>query len=219
MLNKNIEKLQFITHDTPSLQHCELIEKACKGGLKWVQLRIKDKPFDEWLQVAEKARHCSREHGATLIINDSVEIAQRVEADGVHLGKNDMSPLEARKILGDNAIIGGTANTFEDIQKAVDAGVDYIGLGPFRFTITKENLSPILTLEGYRKIIDACKKHNITTPLIAIGGIRVEDVREILDTGMYGVAVGTAIGFGDPTNNAQKFLDTLDSCSLEVHNS
>ncbi len=209
MLNKNIEKLQFITHDTPSLKHCELIEKACRGGVKWVQLRIKDKPYDEWLEVAKKARHCSREYGATLIINDSVEIAQQVEADGVHLGKNDMSPREARKILGDHAIIGSTANTFEDIQKAVDEGADYIGLGPFRFTITKQNLSPILALEGYQNIIATCKGHSITTPLIAIGGIRVEDVREILNVGMHGIAVGTAIGFGDPTGNAQKFVDIM----------
>lgn len=209
MTNKNIEKLQFITHDAPSLRHCELIQKACKGGVKWVQLRIKNRPFDEWIQVAEKARQCSLQYGATLIINDNVEIAQRVKADGVHLGKNDMSPKEARKILGDNVIIGGTANTFEDIQKAADDGIDYIGLGPFRFTITKEHLSPILDIEGYQKIIAACQKHKITTPLIAIGGIRVEDVNEIVSTGVHGVAIGTAIGFGDPTANATKFVETI----------
>jgi len=211
MTNKNIEKLQFITHDTPSLKHCELIEKACKGGLKWVQLRVKNESFDEWLKIAQQARKCTLEYGATLIINDNVEIAQHVKADGVHLGKHDMSPDEARKILGDDAIIGGTANTFEDIKKAVEAGVDYIGLGPFRFTITKENLSDILNLEGYQEIVETCQKHNITTPLIAIGGIRIEDVDEIFNTGIDGLAVGTAIGFGDPTANAAKFVETIYS--------
>jgi len=206
---RRIEKLQYITHTSPSLDHCELAQKACKGGIKWVQLRVKDQVTEEWLDTAKRAKKICEEHGAALIINDNVEIAKLVGADGVHLGKDDMSPVEARQILGENCIIGGTANTFEDVQNAVSKGVDYVGLGPFRFTITKEKLSPKLALEGYQKIVEACQKHDIEIPLVAIGGIRVEDVEEILKTGVHGVAVGTAIGFGDPTDNAQKFVEAI----------
>lgn len=206
---RRIEKLHYITHTSPSLDHCELAQKACKGGIKWVQLRVKDQVTEEWLDTAKRAKKICEEHGAALIINDNVEIAKQVGADGVHLGKSDMSPVEARQILGENCIIGGTANTFEDVQDAVNKGVDYVGLGPFRFTITKEKLSPELALEGYQKIVEACKKHDIKIPLVAIGGIRVEDVEEILNMGIHGVAVGTAIGFGDPTDNAQKFVEAI----------
>jgi len=206
---RRIEKLQYITHTSPSLDHCELAQKACKGGIKWVQLRVKDQVTEEWLDTAKRAKKICEEHGAALIINDNVEIAKLVGADGVHLGKDDMSPVEARQILGENCIIGGTANTFEDVQNAVKKGVDYVGLGPFRFTITKQNLNPQLALEGYREIVEACKEHDMKIPLVAIGGIRVEDVEEILKTGVHGVAVGTAIGFGDPTDNAQKFVEAI----------
>lgn len=209
MSNKKIEKLQYITHQSPSSTHCELIQKACLSGVKWVQLRVKNAPYEEWLRYAQNARHCSRETGATLIINDHVEIAKEVGADGVHLGKTDMPPIAARKILGKDAIIGGTANTFEDIQELAKQGVDYIGVGPFRFTITKENLSPILGLEGYQKIAQQCREAGITTPLIAIGGIRVEDVSEILGAGMYGIAAASAIGYGEISINAERFIEAI----------
>jgi len=206
---KRIEKLQYITHASPSLNHCELAQQACKGGIKWVQLRVKDQNSETWLETAKRAKDICAKHGAVLIVNDSVEIAKQVGADGVHLGKSDMCPVEARQVLGKNCIIGGTANTFEDVQNAVKKGVDYVGLGPFRFTITKENLSPILALEGYREIVNACQEHGITVPLVAIGGIRIEDVEEIFQTGVHGVAIGTAIGLGDPINNAQKFVEVV----------
>jgi thiamine-phosphate pyrophosphorylase len=128
-----------------------------------------------------------------LIINDNVTIAKEIGADGVHLGKNDMHPTEAREILGGEAIIGGTANTIEDVVQLSGSGVNYIGLGPYRFTTTKDKLSPILGLEGYMKIMREVQMMSIDIPIIAIGGIVPGDVAALMETGIYGVAVSSAI--------------------------
>ena len=202
-----MQKLQYITHEAPLLSHPELAEAACKGGVKWVQLRLKNLPENECLEIAQATKIICDRYNAIFIINDNVKIAKAVKASGVHLGKNDMHPLEARKILGNDYIIGGTANTFEDVKQCYEAGVNYVGLGPYRFTKTKKELSPILGLEGYRNIIRACQKNRIDVPIFAIGGIQADDVQTILRTGVHGIAVGTGIGLGNPTKNAQKFLE------------
>lgn len=198
-----ISKLHYITQEVSDRTHVALTEEACVAGVDWVQLRVKNKPYAEWKQIALRAQEICKRYNAKLIINDNVQLAREINADGVHLGKEDVSTAEARKILGNKFLIGGTANTFGDIQAHVAAGVDYIGLGPFRFTSTKEKLSPILGIEGYKSIIEKCRKENMHTPIVAIGGIVVEDVVGILETGIYGVAVASAI-----THSKDK-LDTV----------
>lgn len=198
-----IAKLQYITQDIPGKTQVQLTEEACAAGVDWVQLRVKNKPCAVWKEIALETLAVCRKYNAKLIINDSMTLAKDIGADGVHLGKNDMSTAEARKILGDKFIIGGTANTFDDIKMHISAGVDYIGLGPFRFTTTKDKLSPILGLEGYKEIIENCRKENLHVPIVAIGGIVTQDVAGILETGIYGVAVAGAI------TNAQDKLDTV----------
>jgi thiamine-phosphate pyrophosphorylase len=188
-----ISRLHYITQHIVDVPHQELALNACIAGIDWIQLRVKDKSYNEWLDIAHKTEMICRKYHSKLIINDNVVIAKAVKADGVHLGKTDMSPHEARQELGNKAIIGGTANTFEDIQQLYDGGVDYIGLGPFRFTTTKENLSPVLGIEGYKNIIEQCKKNGINIPIIAIGGIKLEDIKPIVETGVYGIAVASAI--------------------------
>jgi thiamine-phosphate pyrophosphorylase len=189
---RDIAKLQFITQDVEGISHAQLAAEACKAGVKWVQLRLKEKSEFDWEQEAVETWEVCRDYGAKLIINDNVAVAKRVMADGVHLGKEDMSPSEARAILGD-VIIGGTANTFEDIVRLNEAGVDYIGLGPFTFTTTKKKLSPVLGLEGYQDIIKQCNEQGIDVPIIAIGGIQTNDVAPILNVGVHGVAVSGLI--------------------------
>ncbi len=189
-----IARLHYITQDIVDVPHQELAITACSAGIDWVQLRLKNRSYNEWEDIAFKTEMVCRKYHARLIINDNVSIAKAVKADGVHLGKTDMSPREARLELGSKAIIGGTANSFEDIEKLNEEGVDYIGLGPFRFTTTKENLSPVLGIEGYKTILVQCKKKGITIPIIAIGGIQIEDVKLIAETGVYGIAVASAIG-------------------------
>jgi thiamine-phosphate pyrophosphorylase len=133
------------------------------------------------------------EKGATFIVNDFVNVAKAVDADGIHLGLNDDAVHLAREILGFEKIIGGTANTFTDIQKRIEEKCDYVGVGPFRFTKTKSTLSPILGVKGYNLIMQELEKLHTKIPVFAIGGIETEDIEEILNTGIYGVAVSGLI--------------------------
>jgi thiamine-phosphate pyrophosphorylase len=114
-------------------------------------------------------------------------------AHGVHLGKSDMTPLEARQLLGFEFIIGGTANTFEDVMQLIENGVDYIGLGPFRFTTTKKKLSPTLGLEGYASIFKKMEAADIHFPIVAIGGIQQTDLPPLKTAGVQGIALAGAI--------------------------
>ena len=146
----------------------------------------------------------------TFLIDDRVALVKELQIDGVHLGKNDMPIAEARKILGDGFIIGGTANTFEDVKAHYEAGADYIGCGPFRFTTTKEKLSPILGLEGYKDIIQKMKEESIDIPLVAIGGITKEDIPEIMKTGVNGIALsGCILHAVNPVEETREILALL----------
>lgn len=202
-----IAKLHYLTQDLDHISHQEMAATACSNGIRWIQLRIKKQSFAACLRIAEAVKDICAPYGATLIINDYVDIAASIGAHGVHLGKKDMPPQQARNILGPDAIIGGTANTAEDVYHLQQSGVDYIGLGPFRFTNTKEQLSPVLGLEGYRSILSG----NITTPVIAIGGITPEDIPELLETGIHGIAVAGAINLAaDKKAATESFLRLLD---------
>ena len=185
--------LQFITHETEQFTYREGAFMALEAGCKWIQLRMKDVAVETVRQLAEELKKACENRHALLIIDDYVEVAREVKADGVHLGKNDMPIEEARKILGEGFIIGGTANTFEDVKRHYEAGADYLGIGPFRFTTTKKNLSPVLGLEGYRNIKQQMIEADIILPAVAIGGITVEDIPAILATGIEGIAMSGAI--------------------------
>ena len=188
-----ISKLHYITQDIKGKTHAELAKKACEGGVKWVQLRMKNVAESAWQKQAEDTLAVCKQFGAKLIINDHPELAVEIGADGVHLGKNDMPLAEARKIIGDKMILGATANNFSDISAAANHQVDYIGLGPFRFTLTKEKLSPVLGVDGFEAIVKEMQKKGIYIPVIAIGGIVIEDIAELLSVGVHGVAIASAI--------------------------
>jgi thiamine-phosphate pyrophosphorylase len=207
--SKNISSFQFITNNPI---HAEL---ACKGGCKWVQLRVKDTSIDEYLHLAKVTKLICDKHEASLIINDHIDIAKEVNAAGVHLGKNDPPVSEARTILGDNFIIGGTANTLEDILALKNQQVDYIGLGPFRFTTTKANLSPVIGENGYANIVKECHQLGIQLPLIAIGGIDINDVNALISLGLYGIAVSSAIANdGDISFKTNEFINKISASQI-----
>ena len=195
-----ISSLHYIT-TTP-----EAAERACQGGVRWVQLRVKNQPYAAWKQLALDTQAVARRYGATLLINDNPRLAQEIGADGVHLGASDMPPAEARALLGAKFIIGGTANTFADVQRLAAAGVDYIGLGPFRFTTTKEKLSPILGLTGYAEILQQCRAAGLTVPIVGIGGIILADVGALRATGLHGIAVAGSIGQAENPGAAARAL-------------
>lgn len=185
-----IDRLHYIS---PLNSQLKAIEMVLLAGGKWIQLRVKNQTEDEVLALAIEAVALCKKHGAKLIINDYPLVALKAGADGVHLGLDDMPIAEARTILGPEMIIGGTANTLVHIQLRVDEGADYIGLGPYRFTSTKKNLSPIIGLEGYVSLMKQAKDIGIKTPVIAIGGIETTDISALIAAGVYGIAISGAL--------------------------
>lgn len=212
MNNVDIKKaqLQFISHFTDKYTYLDSIRMALEGGCQWVQLRMKDAPDEDFLRIGSEVKKMCERYDATFIIDDHVDIIREAGADGVHLGKKDMPIAEARKILGDDFIIGGTANTFEDVQMHYAASADYIGCGPFRFTTTKKGLSPILGLEGYKDVVSKMKAANINIPIVAIGGITAEDIPNIMQTGVTGIALsGTVLRAEDPIEEMKRLIKIL----------
>ena len=204
--------LQYISHFTPQISYAEGIRMALEGGCRWIQLRMKDAPAGEIIACAEEVLPLCRRHGAKFLLDDHVELVRQVGANGVHLGKNDMPVDEARKILGPDIIIGGTANTIDDIIRLHKQGADYIGCGPFRFTTTKKNLSPILGLDGYKSIVLKMKELGINLPIVAIGGITVEDIPAVMGSGVSGIALsGAILGAPDPVEMTARIIETIDN--------
>lgn len=203
--------IQFISHYNDQYGYLETIALALQGGCRWVQLRMKNAPVDEVRRTARLAQLMCRSAGATFIIDDHVELVKELHADGVHLGLSDMPIAEARRLLGPDYIIGGTANTFDDVKAHAEAGADYIGCGPFRFTTTKEHLSPVLGLEGYRQIVEKMKSEHINLPIVAIGGITAADVPDIIKTGVTGIALsGAVINAVDPVDEMKRLIKIVD---------
>lgn len=203
-----MNNIQFITHENQRFGYVEGAEMALRGGCKWVQLRMKDATDNKFLSIGRKVAALCRNHNATFLLNDRVHLVAELGADGVHLGKNDMPISEARRILGNEKIIGGTANTFADVQHLAAQGADYIGCGPFRYTPTKRNLAPILGLEGYRNILKQMQQVDISLPLIAIGGIVSTDIAALRDIGVSGIAVsGAVLEAADPIKEMKKLIE------------
>lgn len=199
-------RLQYIT-DSP-----QLAEQACKAGVRWIQARIKNKDEKTWTQIAGDIAAICKTYDTICIVNDSAEIALKVNADGVHLGQKDMSFNEAKKIFRNKKmIIGGSANSAEDVMKLAQQKINYMGLGPLRFTSTKKDLKPVLTMGGYKIIMDTVIKSELRVPPIyAIGGVMVTDVHKLLWSGIDGVAVSSAISEAKDMNQAvQEFQIAL----------
>ena len=229
----NNYRLQFITHCTERYSYVDSARIALEGGCRWIQLRMKDADESLLEETAHIVQKMCKDYGATFIIDDNVHLVKKIKADGVHLGKNDMPIAEARKILGDDFIIGGTVNCFEDILKIMrntqigtstssvtennslsstaksqKPQANYFGCGPFRFTSTKKNLAPILGLEGYENIISDMKRNNIDIPLVAIGGIAKDDISDILKTGVDGIALsGSVLKAENPVEEMKSIVE------------
>lgn len=190
----SIERLHYITNGKSESAILKEVLNCIEAGCRWIQLRIKDDALD-FEAIGKKVKMLC-EGKAVLIFNDNVKLAKELDVDGVHIGLTDMPIQEARKILGDSKIIGATGNTIEDCRIHQENGANYIGLGPFRYTTTKVNLSPILGVNGYQKILAA--KNDIRIPVIGIGGIVEEDVAVLRrETNLYGIAVSSLIANSD----------------------
>ena len=190
-------KLQYISQGESVEEQLYNIHQALDNGCDWIQMRFKHQKPKKVLALAEATKFLCEEYLANFIINDDVHLAEHINADGVHLGLSDMGVADARAILGKTKIIGATANTYEDIIRQANNGCDYIGLGPFQHTKTKDNLSPILGIEGYRSIIIQMEQAQIDVPVYAIGGITLGDVNTLIKTGIHGIAVSGIITKSD----------------------
>lgn len=210
--------LQFITHPSDKYSIPEEVQMVLEGGCKWIQLRMKEASDEEFRETALEIIPMCKENEAFLVFDDRVELAMELSVHGVHLGKNDMNPLVARETMGAEAIIGCTANTAADIIAFRGWDVDYVGLGPFRYTTTKANLSPVIGLDGYRSIVKEVRDADILLPIVAIGGITLEDIPSIMETGVNGVAMsGAIINATDPVDYTRRVLTSLQEASRKIN--
>lgn len=202
--------IQYITHENQRLSYLDGAILALMGGCKWVQLRMKEASDEEFLVVGSQLRELCKIYSATFILDDRVHLVKPLGADGVHLGKNDMPIDEARRCLqSDKVIIGGTANTFDDIKRLRQQGANYIGCGPFRYTETKKKLAPILGFQGYKSLVEKMKSEGITLPIFAIGGILYDDVKALLSIGIDGIAISGGVLNADNPIEKMKLLMKL----------
>lgn len=207
-----LHKIQYISQGDSEHEQLNNIRSVLDAGCNWIQLRYKNVSENELLLIAGKVKLLCDSYKATFIINDDPHIAKKTDANGVHLGLDDMLVKKARTILGSDKIIGGTANTLEDVLNRVNENCDYVGLGPYRYTTTKKKLSPVLGIEGYKKIMDHLEKNKLYIPVYAIGGIRLNDVKMIKEAGLYGIAASGEI---TASKNKNELLSSLKKILYE----
>ena len=205
-----IPKLHYISQGNSPKEHLENIQKACSSGAELVQLRLKNVSDKKYLKLAEEAREITSHFQTRLIINDDYKIAKSIKADGVHIEASHVCPTIIRDYLYTWQMIGGTANNLQDCEILISKDVDYIGLGPFRLSTTKENSLPHLGLKGYTAIIETLKTEK---PIIGVGGITTDDVTDILATGISGIAASEAIT--RDFNSIKLFNELLNASSTE----
>ncbi|MDC6390637.1 thiamine phosphate synthase [Maribacter sp. PR1] len=208
MIQNRISRIHFITQNMPGKTHQQLALEACEAGVDLVQLRLKDMESSEMLDIALETQEICRCFDTTLIINDHLDIAIEVDADGVHLGNGDMDHIIARKELGSNKIIGATAYNEEEAKFHQSNGIaDYIGLGTFRKTRTKPEIEDFLSLNEIGQLVTNLQKMDTPTiPLLVIGGIRLDDITPLLSVGIHGIAIASLI---NESENKKLTLKTI----------
>lgn len=185
-MNLILPKIYPITDTRLSkLSHAEQVTKLIEGGATFIQLREKYASALEFYNSAENALKIARKHNVKVIINDRVDIALALKADGVHLGQDDLPPIEARKILGEKAIIGFSTHNIEQAIAAIRLPINYLAIGPIFTTATKENPDAVVGIEGLKQVREATRNF----PLVAIGGIDMHNLREIYQAGADSAAI------------------------------
>ncbi|MEQ1921954.1 MAG: thiamine phosphate synthase [Pyrinomonadaceae bacterium] len=206
-MNFQLPRIYPITDTQISgLSHLEQVKRLIAGGATLIQLREKHMSPSAFFDDAIEAIAFAREHSVKIIINDRVDIATALNADGVHLGQDDLPPAEARKILGEDAIIGFSTHTFEQVREALFFPVDYIAYGPIFDTKTKENPDNTVGLAELKLVREIIGD----TTLVAIGGINESNYRSVLDTGAESVAIISSL-LSDPAQIDAKFRALINS--------
>lgn len=222
-----LPRLQYITHPEEQFEDLSWVHRLHEGGVRWIQLRMKETDVVRsypgkhyralFHETADKLRAITGALGMLLTINDAADVALFAQADGLHIGQEDELPEQAFSGLPDEAVRGGTANTFEEMLRYKGAKMSYFGVGPFRHTDTKAALKPFLGTEGYKKLLDRMASEGMTIPVYAIGGITSADVRSLLDAGVYGVAVsGAVFHTGHDIAAVRSFIQQIEEYELAI---
>lgn len=189
------------------LSHAEQVERLSEGGATLIQLREKHAAPREFYKEAERALQVARKHDVRIIINDRVDIALALKADGVHLGQDDLPPEAARQLLGDKAIIGFSTHTIEQAREATRMPVDYVAFGPIFVTSSKADPDPTVGLNKLQRVREAIG----SAPLVAIGGINQENVTQVLSIGVDAIAFISAL-LAKPGDLALRTRTLVDLC-------
>ena len=209
-----ISPLQLITQEIKSFHYIDQVKVACENGADWIQLRVKNTSYDDFIKIAKESVELCKVYGTKLIVNDNVQAAMESKADGVHLGNDDMPIHSARKLLGEDKIIGSTGNSLQDLMELDNMEADYVMLGPFRFTPTKMNLKHLLGTKTYVKYIQTAREKGLKIPIIAVGGIKLKDVKDLFEIGVNGIAVSSAVfSASSPGQAIQGFLKNVNNYS------
>jgi thiamine-phosphate pyrophosphorylase len=200
-MKKYIEKLHFITHDIPQHTHVQQAQIACEAGAKWVQYRCLSKTDDELLADINLIAEICDDWGATLIVADHIHLKGKADIQGFHIEDMDADFISLRKQIGEEYTLGGSANTIENLIRLADEGADYAGFGPFSITTTKPNNAPMLGYKGYAYAVEQLQLKNIDFPFLAVGGVTLLDISDLMETGIYGIAASSAI------NQAENMYD------------
>jgi thiamine-phosphate pyrophosphorylase len=200
---KQIGKLHVLTDVVlqPRFSHIELTRLAIAGGADTIQFRQKSGSTREMIEVARDMKLLCKEAGMMFIVNDRLDVAIAAGADGVHLGQADFPIPMGRELLGEGRIIGGSAATIEEARKCLSEGADYVGFGPVYPTASKDDAGPISGIDTLKQVV-----HTISIPIIAIGGVGVENIPDVMKTGAHGIAVISAVCCQDDPEKATRAL-------------
>lgn len=201
-MKKFIEKLQFITHDIPQHSHIEQAQIACNAGAKWVQYRCLTKNDDELLKDIHAIAEICDDWGATLIVTDHIHLNGKADIQGFHIEDFEADFTQLREQLEEAVTIGGSATTLEGLIRLAREGADYAGFGPYYTSTTKPNNAALLGIDGYRNAMTELQRLGINLPVLAVGGITINDVDPLMLTGIFGIALSSAINQSDDMSAA-----------------
>ncbi|ASU32589.1 thiamine phosphate synthase [Mucilaginibacter xinganensis] len=201
-MKKYISKFHYLTQDLRTRSHLEQATIACEAGANWIQYRCLTRPDDELIEEINEIAGLCDDWGTTLILTNHYHLLDKVDAQGVHIEDLNADFKAIRKTIGNDKTLGASATNLRQLMALQNTGVvDYCGYGPFAVTSTKPNNYPLLGFEGYRQL----EKHpEITIPVIAVGGIQMQDVDALIKTGVYGIAVSAAVNLAFDAGSALK---------------
>jgi thiamine-phosphate pyrophosphorylase len=208
-LKKFVSKLHYLTQDLEEKSHLEQVITACEAGANWIQYRCLSKSDEEMLEELHQIASICDDWGTTLIITNHAHLVSLADIQGVHIEDMDVDLTLIRAQIGEDKTLGGSANTYTQIVTHIKNGADYIGCGPFGHTDTKPNNDTHWGVNGYQEISKKLQENNLEIPLIAVGGIQLQNIDSLLTTGIHGIAVSAAINKSDDPATAYKEMHKL----------